>query len=291
VPLNRKYPLSELLDACLRYLPAAPRDFITFEYCMLDGVNDQPEHAAQLLALIKGHGGKGVPCKINLIPFNPFPDSGLKCSPRSVVQAFGQVPVKLSPTFCDLYLAGSHKWLGAYLPLGIGFCPRPESAPEISLTAQKIGDPMLRLLNQMDHESEDRFSETVNLTPLFSCRAALQDLGSIKASCAVRKANMAQLIARLPDCWEPVLPHEAFRSGILLLKAVLPHLQSIAPDELRAKLLSQGIALTVYADGLMRLSMPATAWDAHDLERLATGFSTMGTDLPLRTIASYQSAG
>ncbi|MBT9553851.1 MAG: 23S rRNA (adenine(2503)-C(2))-methyltransferase RlmN [Hydrogenophaga sp.] len=91
VPLNRKYPLSELLDACLRYLPAAPRDFITFEYCMLDGVNDQPEHAAQLLALIKGHGGKGVPCKINLIPFNPFPDSGLKCSPRSVVQAFGQV--------------------------------------------------------------------------------------------------------------------------------------------------------------------------------------------------------
>ena len=91
VPLNRKYPLSELLDACLRYLPAAPRDFITFEYCMLDGVNDQPEHAEQLLALLKGHGGKGVPCKINLIPFNPFPDSGLKCSPRPVVQAFGQI--------------------------------------------------------------------------------------------------------------------------------------------------------------------------------------------------------
>ena len=91
VPLNRKYPLAELLDACLRYLPAAPRDFITFEYCMLDGVNDQPEHAAQLLALLKGHGGKGVPCKINLIPFNPFPDSGLKCSPRPVVQAFGQI--------------------------------------------------------------------------------------------------------------------------------------------------------------------------------------------------------
>jgi len=91
VPLNRKYPLAELLDACLRYLPAAPRDFITFEYCMLDGVNDQPEHAAQLLALLKGHGGKGVPCKVNLIPFNPFPDSGLKCSPKSVVLAFGQV--------------------------------------------------------------------------------------------------------------------------------------------------------------------------------------------------------
>ncbi len=91
VPLNRKYPLAELLDACLRYLPSAPRDFITFEYCMLDGVNDRPEHAHQLLKLLKTHGGRGVPCKINLIPFNPFPDSGLTCSPRSVVLKFGEI--------------------------------------------------------------------------------------------------------------------------------------------------------------------------------------------------------
>ncbi len=91
VPLNRKYPIAELLDACLRYLPAAPRDFITFEYCMLNGVNDQPEHAQQLLALVKNHGPRGVPCKINLIPFNPFPDSGLTCSPRAVVLRFGQI--------------------------------------------------------------------------------------------------------------------------------------------------------------------------------------------------------
>lgn len=91
VPINRKYPIAELLDACVRYLPAAPRDFITFEYCMLDGVNDQPEHAAQLLDLVRHHGGRGVPCKFNLIPFNPFPDSGLKCSPRPVVQAFARI--------------------------------------------------------------------------------------------------------------------------------------------------------------------------------------------------------
>ena len=91
VPLNRKYPLAELLDACLRYLPSAPRDFITFEYCMLDGVNDQPEHAQQLLDLVRHHGGYGVPCKINLIPFNPFPDSGLTCSPRAGVLRFCQI--------------------------------------------------------------------------------------------------------------------------------------------------------------------------------------------------------
>ena len=91
VPLNKKYPLAELLDACLRYLPAAPRDFITFEYCMLDGVNDQVEHAQQLVALLQRHGDRGVACKLNLIPFNPFPDSGLLCSPPAAVQRFAQI--------------------------------------------------------------------------------------------------------------------------------------------------------------------------------------------------------
>jgi len=90
VPLNRKYPLHELLDACLAYLPAAPRDFITFEYCMLDGVNDQPEHEQALIDLLQHHAGRGVPCKVNLIPFNPFPDSGLTCSPRARVKAFAE---------------------------------------------------------------------------------------------------------------------------------------------------------------------------------------------------------
>lgn len=88
VPLNQKYPLGELLDACNRYLPHAPRDFITFEYCMLAGVNDQQKHAIELVKLLKEHGGTGVACKINLIPFNPFPDSGLICSSRAAVAAF-----------------------------------------------------------------------------------------------------------------------------------------------------------------------------------------------------------
>ena len=94
VPLNRKYPLSELLDACRRYLPSAPRDFITLEYCMLDGVNDLPEHAHALVALLHPPGGGGLPCKLNLIPFNPFPASGLKRSPEPAVQAFARILLK-----------------------------------------------------------------------------------------------------------------------------------------------------------------------------------------------------
>jgi 23S rRNA (adenine2503-C2)-methyltransferase len=91
VPLNRKYPLVELLDACKRYLDHAPRDFITFEYCMLDGVNDEPEHARQLIELVRHHGGTGISCKLNLIPFNPFPASGLLRSPQQRVQAFAKI--------------------------------------------------------------------------------------------------------------------------------------------------------------------------------------------------------
>ncbi len=91
VPLNRKYPLAELLQACTRYLGSAPRDFITFEYCMLDGVNDQPEHARQLIDLVRKHGHAGLRCKFNLIPFNPFPASGLLRSPQASVQAFAKI--------------------------------------------------------------------------------------------------------------------------------------------------------------------------------------------------------
>ena len=90
VPLNRKYPLDELLRTCTAYLARAPRDFITFEYCMLDGVNDQPEHAQALIDLVRQHGRNGLRCKFNLIPFNPFPASGLLRSAQSRVQAFAK---------------------------------------------------------------------------------------------------------------------------------------------------------------------------------------------------------
>jgi 23S rRNA (adenine2503-C2)-methyltransferase len=88
VPLNRKYPLDTLMAACRAYLPAAPRDFITFEYCMLEGVNDQPEQAHALVDLLRQ---EGVRAKLNLIPFNPFPASGLHKSAPAAVQVFAQI--------------------------------------------------------------------------------------------------------------------------------------------------------------------------------------------------------
>jgi 23S rRNA (adenine2503-C2)-methyltransferase len=86
VPVNRKYPLGELIAACNRYLERAPRDFITFEYVMLDGVNDSDAHARELAAL----AGR-IRCKYNLIPFNPFPRSEFRRSPPERIRRFADV--------------------------------------------------------------------------------------------------------------------------------------------------------------------------------------------------------
>lgn len=86
VPINRKYPLVELMAACRRYLDKAPRDFVTFEYVMLNGVNDRDADARELLRLVHD-----VPCKFNLIPFNPFPNSEFRCSSSSRIRQFSDI--------------------------------------------------------------------------------------------------------------------------------------------------------------------------------------------------------
>jgi len=86
VPINKKFPIKELMAGCQRYLEKAPRDFVTFEYVMLDGINDSVEDAKALLNIVKE-----VPCKFNLIPFNPFPNSGYQCSSNEQIRRFKEV--------------------------------------------------------------------------------------------------------------------------------------------------------------------------------------------------------
>jgi len=86
VPINRKWPIAALLAACNRYLERAPRDFIMFEYVLLRGVNDSPAHAHELVACVRD-----VPCKVNLIPFNPFTGSGFERSGADAVARFRDI--------------------------------------------------------------------------------------------------------------------------------------------------------------------------------------------------------
>jgi 23S rRNA (adenine2503-C2)-methyltransferase len=86
VPINRRYPIGELLDACWKYADEVYGRFITFEYVMLDGVNDRPAHAHALARLLKGRPGK-----VNLIPFNPFPGTQYRRSPTRVIETFREI--------------------------------------------------------------------------------------------------------------------------------------------------------------------------------------------------------
>ncbi|AMP92531.1 23S rRNA (adenine(2503)-C(2))-methyltransferase RlmN [Legionella pneumophila] len=89
VPINKKYPLSQLISLCKRYFKDEPRRKVTFEYVMLKGVNDQPEHASQLIKLLHN-----VPAKVNLIPFNPFPLTQYQRSSQEAIDAFREKLMK-----------------------------------------------------------------------------------------------------------------------------------------------------------------------------------------------------
>jgi 23S rRNA (adenine2503-C2)-methyltransferase len=86
VPLNRKYPIAELLDACRRYPGSSNARRITFEYVMLKGINDTAAEARELVRLLKG-----IPAKVNLIPFNPWPGAPYECSIPAAIAAFSDI--------------------------------------------------------------------------------------------------------------------------------------------------------------------------------------------------------
>ncbi|MDX1380792.1 MAG: 23S rRNA (adenine(2503)-C(2))-methyltransferase RlmN, partial [Xanthomonadales bacterium] len=86
VPLNRKYPIAVLLDACRDFLAGQHKRTVTFEYTLMDGVNDQPEHARALVKLLRT-----LPSKLNLIPFNPFPGTEFRCSPPERIERFQRI--------------------------------------------------------------------------------------------------------------------------------------------------------------------------------------------------------
>ena len=182
-------------------------------------------------------------------------------------QAFGHVPTNLTQTPCDFFLAGCHKWLGSHLPLGIGFMPNPTTRVEIARRAAelvergRLDDPLLAFLQSIETGRMRRFTETVNLSPLFTCRGALEDqftdepiAGRLRRRLA--NADLVRRIARM-TAWKPLIPLEDFRSASVLLQSTAAAIRRLAPDRLRSLFHERGIALTCYAAGVVRLAMPS----------------------------------
>lgn len=201
------------------------------------------------------------------------------CEVRSVVidgaQDFCHASADLSHEYCDLYLAGCHKWLGAFHPMGLGFYGRRSSARMIEtlvnslLASRELDDPLLKFTTQIETARLDGETETVGLIPLFTCLGATED--AIQHPCSLsdvlrqRQANVLEASLLAADCgWEPLVPAEHFRTGILLLQAEREKTRQHSADHLRDAFAAGGVAVTAYDRGIARLSMPGAEWNPHD---------------------------
>lgn len=200
-------------------------------------------------------------------------------------QAFGQMPLDLSRVPCDFYLGGCHKWLGSHLPLGIGFCPNSATLADVLaacsefLDRDTLDDPLLAFLRSIEAGRQRRFTETVNLSPLFSCRGALEDQfieGPVAGRFRRRLGNsdLVRRIARMTG-WIPLVPSGEFRSASALLQASSAAIRAWSPTELRERFHARGIALTCYDRGVIRLSMPGTPLLANEAGLLIQALATI----------------
>ncbi len=194
-------------------------------------------------------------------------------------QDIGHTQPPHAAEFADFYLAGTHKWLGSHLPLGLAFhCPARSWGPvdailHDNLAYGLIDDPLLKYAADAGNQS----GETVNFSPLFAAHGAVGDAAVVDAESeapfAVRLRNVDAVAEAASSAkWHPRLPHSSLRGGILLLQAQPGKARSLSPEALRSKFHRFGISLTAYEQGVARLSMPAVALDPTELDWLRAAF-------------------
>lgn len=194
-------------------------------------------------------------------------------------QDIGHTEPPHAAEFADFYLAGTHKWLGSHVPLGIAFyCPARSWGPvdailHDTLANGLIDDPLLKYAAN----ASDQIGETVNFSPVFAAHGAVGDAAAAAAESdapfAVRLRNVDAVAEAASSAgWHPRLPHSSLRGGILLLQTRPGKARSLSPEALRSKFHRFGISLTAYEQGVARLSMPAVALDPTQLDWLRAAF-------------------
>jgi hypothetical protein len=196
-------------------------------------------------------------------------------------QDLGHAPLHDVEGVADVYLAGCHKWIGAYQPLGaaVAGCPRSHAAFRAELHARSTTDPLLRFTEQLEHGQADGSSETANVAPLFSAAGALGDamLVTDRTAAFATQLRNAESVAHkaLESGWRPIWRPVFARSGILMLQAERPAVRKQSAEVLRRRFAEAGVLLTAYDQGQLRLSMPRRAWTRDDLDRLAIVFRSL----------------
>jgi selenocysteine lyase/cysteine desulfurase len=194
-------------------------------------------------------------------------------------QGFCHVPADLEDGYCDFFLAGCHKWLRAFHPMGIGFCGRNDSQDFIKavsnemMKAGELDDPLLQFTSWIEEGTRKRFTETVSLGPLFSCAAAAKQALARMTSGRDTFSDLLETATELEEAslgtgWTPLISHDELRSGILLLRSDSVSLTHARPEEVRERFQESGVALTAYQGGVIRLSSPPESWRENDAELL-----------------------
>lgn len=202
-------------------------------------------------------------------------------------QAFCHVPTHLQAEYCDFYLAGCHKWLRAFQPMGIGFFGWRRSKAFIEQTLEQmircgdLDDPLLRFSRQIETDSLDSHTETVSIAPLFSSQGAIADTATdeherrrIFNNRLANAETLADLAAK--NGWRPVVAQPNFRSGILLLQSKSAIIRQSETNQLREAFQRRGIAVSAYENGVIRLSMPDRCWRAYEVTRLRNALREAG---------------
>lgn len=215
----------------------------------------------------------------------------LKCPVKMVVvdgaQDFCHARSRIDTGWCDFYITGCHKWLRAHQPMGVMFTGRRSSQESIETAlAERVGrgeidDPLLRFTQQIERHCLDEHTETVNVSPLFSCAGAVQEA----LSCFERSGDQhrqqlmnATIVAELAETagWKPLLPAPLFRSGILILESCQEATTRLSPRQLQSVFHELGVSLTAYENGRIRLSMPKWPLAGCDLDQLRKSLQWAG---------------
>lgn len=199
-------------------------------------------------------------------------------------QSFCHVPAPSPTSLADVTIAGCHKWVRGSLPLGIAVCGRPLVAEQIRtilkspLSSSDLDDPLLRFSQQICNHSVDHFSETVNVTPLFSANAAIQSPGTTTSALRQKHAQQLANRASIERCashtsWSVMKTDASLQSGIVLMRS--SNLRNTDPDALRMRFHQHGVALSAYSNGRIRISAPTEVTSEESLNTLATAFASV----------------
>ncbi|MCC7334761.1 MAG: aminotransferase class V-fold PLP-dependent enzyme [Pirellulaceae bacterium] len=197
-------------------------------------------------------------------------------------QSFGHVPLSLRDGYCDLFLAGCHKWLRAFYPLGLAFFGREESRGFISdsyrtwLENGELSDPLLGFCEELQSRHARAYGETVLLAPLLTASAAAADVSWRKFPKVDAKARAGVTEAAIKNGWKPVAPVPEMESQILLFESRLNRFREYRPtsaDKIKERFLEHRIALSAYDSGLVRIAFEDSSFSSDYFDWLAEAFA------------------